>query len=80
MSFVLDVNSTDLPLNGTNLDDGPKLVWGVDNLGDGDHQLFMEVASPQQYGSVAVDYFEYVVPSLYIVIRTVSQQHFCFQG
>ena len=80
MSFSLDVNGTDVPLNGTVFDDSPKLVWGTENLGDGDHQLFMNVTSLQQNGSVAVDYFEYVVPSLYFVTRTVFQQYFYFQG
>ena len=78
MSFVLDVNSTDLPLNGTNLADGPKLVWGVDNLGDGDHQVLVYVNSLQQNGIVAVDYFEYVLPLLHVVTRIVFQQDFCF--
>ena len=76
MSFHLDVNSADVPLNGTN---GPELIWGADNLGDGDHQLFMNVTSLQRNGTVAVYYFEYVVPLLYLVTGTVFQQYFCFQ-
>ena len=62
MLFRLDVNSTIVSLNGTNFGDGSKLVWDADNLGDGDHQLNVVVNSLPQNGSVAVDYFEYVVP------------------
>ena len=80
MQFQLDVNNTIVPLNGTNVDDGPKLVWNADNLGDGDHQLWVVVNSLQQNGSVAVDYFEYVVPLLHFVTRSMFQQSYCFQG
>ena len=69
-----------MSLNGTNFGDGSKLVWDADNLGDGDHQLNVVVNSLPQNGSVAVDYFEYVVPSLHFVTRIVFQQDFCFQG
>ena len=71
MQFLLDVNSMIVPFNGTDLDDGPKLVWNADNLGHGDHQLLVYVNSLQQNGSVAVDYFEYVVPLLHFVTRIV---------
>ena len=80
MLFRLDVNSTIVSLNGTNFVDGPKLVWNADNLGDGDHQLYVVVNSIPQDRSVVVDYFEYVVPSLHFVTRIVFQQDFCFQG
>ena len=80
MQFLLDLNSTVVSLNGTNFDDGPKLVWHADNLGDGDHQLWVVVNSLQQNGSVAVDYFEYVVPLLHLVTGIVFQQNVCFQG
>ena len=76
MLFRLDVNSTIVSLNGTNFDDGPKLVWNADNLGDGDHQLWVYVNSLQQNGSVVVDYFEYVVSLLHFVTRIVFQQDF----
>ena len=80
MGFQLDVNSTIVSLNGTNFDDGPTLLWRTDYLGDGDHQLLVNVTSLQQNGSVAVDYFEYVVPLLHFSIRAVLQQDICFQG
>ena len=77
--FRLDVNNTNVALDGTNFDDGPTLVWSADNLGDGDHQLYMYVNSLQQNGSVAVDYVEYVVPLLQCVTGIVFQQKFRFQ-
>ena len=61
-------------VNGTNFDDGPTLVWSADNLGDGDHQLWVLVALLPQNGSVAVDYLEYVLPLLHFVTRDVLQQ------
>ena len=67
MLFRLDVNNTNVELNGTNFEDGPTLVWGADNLVDGDHQLYVYVNSLQENGSVAVDYVEYVVPLLQLV-------------
>ena len=80
LEFRLDVNSTTVSLNGTNFDDGPNLVWNADNLGDGDHQLLVYVNSLRQNGSVAVDYFEYAVPLLHFVTRSVFQQEFYFQA
>ena len=68
-----------MSLNGTNFDDGPIVVWSAVNLGDGDHQLWVYVNSLAQNGSVAVDYFVYVVPLLHFVTRIVFQQDFCFQ-
>ena len=58
LQFLLDVNRTVVSLNGTNFDEGSKLLWNADNLGDVDHQLWVVVDSLQQNGSVAVDYFE----------------------
>ena len=58
MQFLLDVNRTVVSLNGTSFDEGSKLLWNADNLGDVDHQLWVVVDSLQQNGSVAVDYFE----------------------
>ena len=79
--FRLDTNTTLVSLNGTNFDSGPTRVWNADNLGDGEHQLWVVVNSLQQRGSVAVDYFEYVVPFLHFVIGSVFQRSFCcFQG
>ena len=75
-----DDHSTIVPVNGTNPDDGPKLVWGVDDLRDGDHQFALYVKSLQEDGFILVDYFEYVVPSLHFATRIVFQQDFCFQG
>ena len=80
MDFKLDVNVTIVSLNGTNLDDGPKLVWSPVNFGDGDHQLLVSVNSLPQNGSVAIDYFEYVVSLPHSVTRIVLQKDFCFQG
>ena len=80
MLFRLDGSSANVALNGTNVDDGPKLVWSADNLGDGDHQLWVVINSLQQNGSLAVDYLEYVVPLLQLVTGIVFQQDFCFQG
>ena len=80
MRFRLDANNTIVSLNGTNFDDGPTLIWSAENFEDGDHQFFVVINSLQQNGSVAVDYFEYVVPLLHFVTRTVLQQNFCFQG
>ena len=62
MLFRLDANNTNVVLGGTNIDDGPTLIWSADNLGDSDHQLYLSVSSLQQNGSVAVDYLEYVLP------------------
>ena len=80
MLFRLDGNDANMVLNGTNFDNGPALVWSAENLEDGDHQLYMLVGSLQQNGSVAVDYLEYVLPSLHFVTRAVFQQFCCFQG
>ena len=71
MQFLLDVNNTRVSFNSTNFDNGPKLLWNADNLGDSDHQLWVVVNSLQQNVSVSVDYFEYVVPLLYLVTRIV---------
>ena len=74
MQFQLDVNSTTVALNSTNFADGPKLLWNADNLGDGDHQLFVFINGPlqqQENGTVWVDYFEYVVPLLHLVTKIV---------
>ena len=78
MQLRLDVNTTIVLLNGANFDNGPKLIWNVDNLGDGDHQVLVYANSLQQNGIVAVDYFEYVLPLLHVVTRIVFQQDFCF--
>ena len=78
MLFRFDGNDTNVALNGTNFDDGPTLIWSTDNLGDGDHQLSVWINSLQQNGSVAVDYFEYVIPLLQFVTRIVFQQFCCF--
>ena len=51
----------------------------MDNLGDGDHQLLVVVRSLQQNGSLAVDYFECVVPLLPFVTCIMFQQLFYFQ-
>ena len=72
--FRLDGNGTNVVLNGTNSDDGPTLVWSADNMGDGDHQLYMLVGPLQQNGSVAVDYLEYVLPSLHFVPELCSDR------
>ena len=80
MQFRLDDNNSDVWLNGTSLDDGPTRLWSADNLKDSDHQLLVNVKSLKQDGTVAVDYFEYVVPLLHFVTRTVYQQPCCFQG
>ena len=80
MQFRLDAYDTNVALNGTNCDDGPTLIWSVDNLGDGDHQLWVVVNSLQQNGSVVVDYFEYVAPLLQFGPRIMFQQDFCFQA
>ena len=61
MTFDLDGSNTGVLLNGTNFDNGPTLVWSNDTLGDDDHRLSVYIYSLQQNGSVAVDYFEYVV-------------------
>ena len=78
--FRLDVNNTFVSLNGTNFDNGPTLLWSMDNLQDGDHQLFVTIGSLEQGGFLAVDYFEYVVPLLLFVTCITFQQPFCFQG
>ena len=70
MEFQLDVNITIVSLNYTRLGEGTKLLWNADNLGDGDHQLWMAV---RQNGMVVVDYFEYVVPLLHFVTGLVFQ-------
>lgn len=62
MRFRLDSNNTDLSVGGTDSANGPTLLWSVENLKDGDHQLLFLVNSVQEQGSVMVDYFEYVVP------------------
>ena len=80
MNFALDVNGTTVSLNGTSLDDGPKLIWNAENLGDGDHQFYVFVGSLQKNGSLAVDYFEYVLSLLYVATRIVLQQFCSFQG
>ena len=67
-------------LRDTNLDNGPTLVWRADTLGDGDHHLWVYVSLLARNGSVAVDYFEYVVTLLHFVTIIVPQQDFCFQG
>lgn len=62
LQFRLDGINQNLPLNGTNFDAGPTSVFSAENLGDGDHQLFVYIISLEQNGTVAVDYFEYVIP------------------
>ena len=61
MSVYLDGSGKTAVLS-TNFDAGPKLVWSACCLGDGDHQLFVSLGLSPPDGSVAVDYFEYVVP------------------
>ena len=68
MYFELDGRIT--LSNGTSFDDGPTLVWSSDHLGDGDHQFYLLIGSLPQNGSVAVDYFEYV---LHFVTRYAFQ-------
>ena len=80
MQFRLDDNRSDVSLNGTNFADGPTRLWSVDYLEDSDHQLFVNVKSLKQNGTVAVDYFEYGVPLLHFITRIVPQQSCCFQG
>ena len=58
MQFRLDDDNSDVPLNGTNFSDGPTCLWSVDSLEDTDHQLFVNVKSLKQNGTIAVDYFE----------------------
>ena len=77
--FRLDGNGANVVLNGTNSDDGPTLVWSANGLGDGDHEIYLSVGPLQQNGSFAVDYLEYVLPSLHFVPRIVFRQAFCFQ-
>ena len=76
MVFQLDSNETSVDLYDTNFDEGPTLIWSNNNLGDGDHQLSAFVKGLPQNGSVAIDYFEYVVP---LLTRTVFQQDVGFQ-
>ena len=66
-------------MNGTNFADGPTRVWSADNLEDGDHQLIVNVNSLKKNGTVAVDYFEYVVPLLHFVTGIVFQQFAAFR-
>ena len=80
MEFQLDFYSVVVSLNGTSFDDGPKLVWNADNVGDGDHQLLVYISSLPPDGIIAVDHFEYVLPLLHFVTRIVLHQDFCFQG
>ena len=80
MQFLLNINTMIVLLNSTNFDNGPTLVWSAVNLGDGDHQFWVFVNLLPPNGSVAVDYFEYVVPLLHFVTRIVLQKDFCFQG
>ena len=80
MQFVLDLNITTVLLTGTNFDGGPALIWSADNLGDGDHQLWVLVNSFEENGSLAVDYLEYVIPLPHFVTKIAFQQYFCFQG
>ena len=79
MLFRLDDSDTKVTLNGTSFDDGPTLAWRADNLGDDDHQLWVIIRSLQQNGSVAVDYFEYVVPLLHLVTRIVFRKVSAFR-
>ena len=60
LSFRLDGRETNVSLSGTSIDEGPKRIWGDDSLGDGDHQLLVEVYFLQPNASVVLDYFEYV--------------------
>jgi hypothetical protein len=78
--FRLDGNNTNVPLNGTNFADGPMPLYNSGIMEDGDHQLLVFINSLQQNGTVAVDFFEYVVPSHHSVIIIVFYQLFCFQG
>ena len=71
MQFRLDGINSNVPLTGTNFDNGHTTVFIADNLGDGDHQLFVYIISLEQNGTVAVDYFEYVIPSLHSVTRVI---------
>src|SRR5258706_2668397 len=80
LQFRLDGINSNIPLNGTNFNNGPTTVFSADNLGDGDHQLFVYIISLQQNGSVAVDYFEYVIPLLHFVTGNLFRQSYSFQG
>ena len=80
MSFQIDLNPTFAVTGETNFDDGPTLVWEADNLGDGDHQLWVSVDSLRKNGTSTVDYLEYVASLLHLVTRIVFQQDFCLQA
>ena len=71
MQFRLDGINSNVPLNGTNFDNGPTTIFSADNLGDGDHQLFVYIISLEQNGTVAVDYFEYAIALLQSVTRVI---------
>jgi len=60
--LILDGKNMDVPLNSTNTDNKPSLIYSSDSMVDGDHQLYGEIVSLQVNGSLAVDYFECVAP------------------
>jgi hypothetical protein len=76
--FRVDGNDVDMTLNNTNFADGPKPIFSADNLGDGDHDLFVLINSLQPNGTIAVDYIEYVILLLPFFTITVFQQSRCF--
>ena len=63
LQFRVDGNNTNVSLNGTNFANGPTPIFSSDIMEDGDHQLFVYINSLQKNGTLAVDYFEYVVLS-----------------
>ena len=75
LQFRLDGNNKNIPLDGTNFANGPSPIYSYENLKDDDHQLFVYINSLQQNGTVAVDYFEYVI-LLCSVPETLCRQYF----
>ena len=55
----LDGKTTSVLLTNVN---GSQLIFGANNIADGDHQLGGAIASLPVEGMVAVDYFECVDP------------------
>jgi len=81
--FRLDGNNTNVSLNGTDFANGPTSIFSSGIMEEGDHQLLVYINSLQQNGTVngtvAVDYFEYVVPLLHSVTVISLQRPYCFQ-
>ena len=69
LALILDGRNMNVPLNSTKSANRPSLIFSSDNMEDGDHQLYGELASLQVNGSLAVDYFECVAPLLYPTSR-----------